>query len=446
MTTDLEEQLRRAFEHRAQQTAVSSDLDPDQNASMQRSATSVRSWLPYAGVAAAGVLVVVGMVALGAVRTDQTSPTEQTPTVQSTAPSTAPATPTSAAPTAVATGAVLGISLDDWIGTVAVDAGTRSWTVLDTTQLPADVELIDEAGGVLLSPPLDGGGSNTDADFAGMTETYQYGATVLANGFELNVTVTSSAFGPCSALLDAMETGPSTTDGTPITSTSTGTVVDINGRRAVIDGSLVCWTVEPGVVASVDATGSSDAAAAAADLARRIEFTEVDQLPQPTALVNGDAAPASGDFAGTLNAVPWLATVEPSSLRTMWVYADGQAVGGFENDRLSQPTDIPAATGELSLAGVPGAGALVFGYVAPEVVAVRVTSSSDEVAMLAVLQRENESFLTVPIPEGVVVRTLEFVRADESVYAVAEVGPVPANLEGTYGGLLTIKRAPATPD
>ena len=88
MTTDIEEQLRRAFEHRAQQTVVSSDLDLVQSASMQRSATRGRSWPRYAGGAAAAVVVVVGLVALGAVRTDHDSPSEQPPTAPvDTAPS-----------------------------------------------------------------------------------------------------------------------------------------------------------------------------------------------------------------------------------------------------------------------------------------------------------------------------------------------------------------------
>ena len=52
----------------------------------------------------------------------------------------------------------------------------------------------------------------------------------------------------------------------------------------------------------------------------------------------------------------------------------------------------------------------------------------------------------MPVPEGVVITTLEFVRADGSVHALAEVGPIPADLEGTYGGAITIKREAATPD
>ncbi len=96
MTTDIEQQLRRAFEHRAQHTAVGNDVDQNQNASMHRSGTLVRKWPQYASVAAAAVLVVVGLVAIGAARDDQVSPTKQTPALPLV--STPPTTTVAAAP------------------------------------------------------------------------------------------------------------------------------------------------------------------------------------------------------------------------------------------------------------------------------------------------------------------------------------------------------------
>lgn len=385
---------------------------------------------------AAAAIVAIGVGGLVAVNARVDAPGTQPP---------AASQPSPFESSAAATGDILEISLDAWIVPSPIEAGQMSWTVLDTAQLPGDVELIEESASVLLAPPIDA----SDASFAGMVDAYEYSAALRANGIEFNVVISSSTLGPCSALLDAPDAEMATADDGSVMSAPTGEVVDINGERAVFDGSVLCWTVEPGVVASITPTGLSSAdgtAVAAADLGRRVSFTHVEQLPQPTAPLNGDPAPTSGDLGGTLNAVPWSATVDASSLRAMRVTADGQALGGFSNDKLSQPTDAPATTGELSLTGAPGAGVLVYGYVAPEVAGVRVTSSRSETAVLPVLQRENESFVAVPIPEGVVVTTLEFVRADGSVYSLADLGPLPADLVGTYGGLVSPSRAPATAD
>lgn len=430
-TTDLDDKIRELLEQLDQATPT-----PPAFAELHDYGRPTPARLVPMTAAAAIVAIGVGGLVVVNARVD--APGRQPPAASQPSPS------NSAAPRAAASGDLLDISLDDWIDPSSPEADPRSWTVLDTAQLPTDVELIDELGSVVLAPPVDAG----DATFAGMVAAYRYSAALRSNGTVFNLVVTSPAFGPCVTLLDMSGADASMTDDNSYPAAPTGQVHDINGERAVSDGSSLCWTVEPDVVALIAPAGSSSddtpAAEAAADVARRVAFTQVEQLP--TEPGNAESAPSSSDFAGTLNAVPWSATVSASSSRAMQVSADGRALGGFSNDRLSQPTDTPTATGDLSLTGVPGAGAIVYGYVAPDVVAVRVTSNRGETDILPVLQRENESFLAVPIPDGVVVTTLEFVRTDGSVFGLADLGPLPANLEGTYGGIIAIKPTPATTD
>jgi hypothetical protein len=428
-TIDLDDKIRKLLEQLDQATPAPpafAELNDYRHSEPSRA-------VPLTAAAAIVAIGVGGLVAINA-RVD--APATRPPAASQ------PLSSEPAGPSAATTGDLLAISLDDWISPSPIDAGQRSWTVLDTAQLPTDIELIEESASVLLASPTD----DRNASFAGMADAYEYTATLRANGNEFNVVIGTSTLGHCSSLLGAEM---STTDDSAFTSAPTGEVVDINGERAVIDGTVLCWTVEPGVVASITPTRLSPADGydgATADLGRRVSFTHVAELPQPMEPLKGDPAPASGNLRGTLNATPWSAAVETSTLRAMWISADGRALGGFSNDRLSQPTDTPATTGELSLTGAPGAGALVYGYVAPEVAGVRVTSSHSETTVLPVLQRENESFVAVPIPEGVVVTTLEFVRADGSVYSLASLGPLPADLVGTYGGLISPSRAPTTAD
>ena len=407
MTHDLEDRLRDAFDYRADRTEFRSD-----NSSLDHRREVTRRIFPaVVAVAAAGVLVVGGLVAVSALRTAPSSPT----------------VPLASLPQANLTPIDITadeLSLDDWIGSAATDAPASSWTVLDATALPAGVELISEVGNTLLGLPLDATTQETGSGWA----THIYRAEVRdGNGTTFDVAVTSSQIGPCTALI---EQGPG----------DTAAGVDINGIEAAVSGSLVCWIATPGSVASVEVVGASSPsdAESSIDLARQIKFIDVERLPQLNDPGESAVGPASAEFSGTLSEVPWAATVSPSSLRTMTTYIDGQMSGSFENDRLSQPTDTPAGTGELSLDAVPGKGAIVYGYSARKVVAVRVINSNAESRVLATFPRELETFFAVPIPDGVTVDMLEFLRADGSTYATATIGPLPNDLAGGYGGIFSI--------
>lgn len=426
MTNDIEEQLRAAFTHRAEHTVISGAFD--QVAAAPNNPTrSMRG--PVLAMAAAAVLVVGGILAVNAGTTDSVLPADQTPVAPQ--PEEANTTVQTAA-----TDDPLGLSLDEWISLPRVDSPDRSWPIVDASALPAGVNLTDQSGSVLLGPPI---GVEESGDDVFDAVTHQYVARLRGDtGTEFTVTVTTMAFGPCSAFDDAGGSTQPTADQTPA-------AVAVGGVDAAVRGSLVCWALSPGVNASVEVFDSSlpTDAAVSIDLAQQLEFTEVARLPQSTNDFDSQPAPDSGDLGGTLNGVAWLATVDPSSLRTMNTYADGQLLGGFQNDRLSQPNDVAAATGELMLTGVPGQGALVYGYVAPEAVVVRVTNDSGAVITLPMLQRELESFFAVPIPDGVVVETVEFVRADGSAYASTQIGPLPDDLAGGYGGFASIQRSPS---
>lgn len=428
MTHDLEDRLRDAFAYRSDRTEIRSD-----NSSLDYRHEEPRRLLPaVAALAAAGVLVVGGLVAVSATRTAPSSPTA----------------PLASLPQANLTPIDVTadeLSLDNWIGSAANATPAPSWTVLDVTALPEGVELISEVGDVLLGSPFDVTAPQTGA----LSATHQYRAELRDdNNTTFTVAVTSSQMGPCTALIEELGTDPARPQSAPDDGADVAAGVDINGIEAAVSGSLVCWMATPGSVASVEVVGASSPsdAESSIDLARQIKFTDIERLPQLSVPGESAVGPASAEFSGTLNGVPWAATVSPSSLRTMSTYIDGQPSGAFSNDRLSQPTDTPAGTGHLSLDAVPGKGAIAYGYVAPEVVAVRVTNSNAESLVLATFPRELETFFAVPIPDGVTVDMLEFLRADGSTYATATIGPLPNDLAGGYGGIFSILRSPAPDD
>lgn len=434
MTNDIEEQLRAAFTHRAEHTTTSGGLDQIGN---NGPVPSRSMGGPIAAMATAAVVVVGGILAVNAASTDPVGPADQARTVPQ------PDEAATADPTS--TGDLFSLTLDEWINLPQVDAPDQSWTIVDIGALPSGVELTDQSGSVLLGPPIDSPEPDGDAFDA---VAHQYVARLRDNtGTEFTVIVTTLAFGPCSAFDAAAESTQTTADETSAQPGPTEATVDIGGVDAAVQGSLACWPLEPGVNASVEVSGSTLPidAAASIDLARQLVFTDVARLPQSNNHSDRQPAPDSGDLSGTLNGVPWMATVGSSSLRTMNTYANNQLLGGFQHDRLSQPNDTAAATGELMLTGVPGDGALVYGYLSPEAVAVRAINSSGATIVLPMLQRELESFFVVPIPEGVAVETLEFIRTDGSAFANAEIGRLPYDLGGGYGGFATIKRSPPDP-
>lgn len=422
MTHDLEDRLREAFAYRSDHTEIHTDSgrvgQPD---------ATVRHRLPaMLTVVAAGVLVVGGLVAVNATRTGPSSPTVPLASLPQ-----ANLTPIDVTADAV--------SLDGWIAPSANDAPQPSWTVLDVAALPDGVELVNEVGGVLLIPPLDPPTEET----SDMPASHQYRAELrdVNNDISFAVGVSSSQIGPCTSFIEDMEAARADQAGSGVDDAS----VDINGINAAVSGSLVCWMAIPGVIASVEASSPGDVETSIA-LARQLTFTDVEQLPQPDSSAEPGAGPASAEFSGTLSGAPWAAVVSPSSLRTMTTYIDGRMSGAFENDRLSQPTDTPVGAGEMSLDASPGRGAIAYGYTAPEVLTVRAINSNAESLVLATFPRELETFFAVPIPVGVTIDKLEFLRADGSVYASASIGPLPRDLEGGYGGIVTILRSPAPDD
>lgn len=427
MNHDLEDRLRDAFTYRADRTNVRSDS----NQSVQRRGEPRRLLPALAAVAAAGVVVVGGLVAVNATRNGSASPT----------------VPLDSLPPANVTHVDVRadeLSLDVWIGQASNDAPAASWTVIDVSALPDGLELTSEEGKVLLGLPFD----ETAPETGSMAATHQYRAELRdGNGTSFSVAVTSNKLGPCTQLIEEMGTPPAPE---PSSSDDSGVVagVDINGIDAAVSGSLVCWMVTPESVASVEMLGASSPgdAEASIELARQLTFTQADRLPQQTWPPESAPGPAAAEFNGTLNGVPWAATVASSSLRSMSTFIDGQPSGAFSNDRLSQPTDAPAGTGEVSLDAVPGKGAIVYGYVSPEVLTVRVTNSNAQSLVLATFQRELESFFAVPIPDGVTIDTLQFLRADGTTYATATIGPLPEDLVGGYGGIFTIIQSPTSND
>lgn len=415
MTHDLEDRLRNAFAYRSVRTEIRSN-----DSSLDDRPDEPRRFLPaLAALTAAAVLVVGGLVVVTSLRSAPSSPT----------------VPVASLPQANLTPIDVTadeLSLDDWIGSAATDTPAPSWTVLDVTSLPEGVELISEVGNTLLGLPLD----TTTQETGSGRATHIYQAQLRdGNDATFDVAVTSSQVGPCTALI---EPGPD----------NAAAGVDINGVDAAVSGSLVCWMARPGLVASVEVVGASSPtdADASIDLARQIKFTDVEQLPKPSDAVESGGGPSSAEFSGTLSGVPWAATVSPSSLRTMTTYIDGRMSASFENDRLSQPTDTAAGAGELSLDAVAGKGAIVYGYSAPEIVAVRVVNNNAESLVLETFPRELETFFAVPIPDSITIDTLEFLRADGSTYATATIGPLPKDLAGSYGGIFSILRSPAPDD
>ena len=428
MTHDLEDRLRDAFTYRAERTEIRAD--GGQSVSRRREPRRVLPAL--AGLAAAALVVVGGLVAVSAAQ-NRTSPA---------------AVPLGSLPPANLTSALDvstdELSLDVWIGQASNEAPAANWTVVDVSALPEGVELTSEEGNVLLGLPFDETGPQTGS----MVATHQYRAELHdGNDIRFSVAVTSNKLGPCTQLLEEMGT-VATREPDPGDDSGVIARVDINGIDAAVSGSMVCWMVTPEAVASVEKLGASSPGDtdASVELARQVTFTQVAQLPQQSWPTESALGPAAAQFRGTLNGVPWAATVNPSSLRSMSTFIDGQASGAFSNDRLSQPTDAPAGAGEVSLDAIPGKGAIVYGYVSPEVLTVRVTNSNADSLVLATFQRELETFFAVPIPDGVTIDTLEFLRADGTTYATATIGPIPEDLVGAYGGIFTPIQAPTSND
>ena len=206
-----------------------------------------------------------------------------------------------------------------------------------------------------------------------------------------------------------------------------------------------------GLAADDDSNSADENAPNTGDLlaiAESLAFTTVAEPPSTT--IDEDTPPedrlvGEPQIAGTLDGVPWSAQVDPGALRTMFVYVDGRRNSGFENDRLSQPSDLPAAgPGEISLSGIDGSGAIIFGYTSPEVDRILVRRTDGQAALLPVFGRDLESYFAIPVPDGLTIETITFLTGDGLPYRVATIPPLPAGLGGTYGGYIEAVRPEAT--
>jgi hypothetical protein len=90
---------------------------------------------------------------------------------------------------------------------------------------------------------------------------------------------------------------------------------------------------------------------------------------------------------------------------------------------------------DSTVEGVPGYGAIAYGHVQGEAVAVLVTADDGRTARLPMLPGQERSAFAVPIPDTVNVATLAFVTADGAVLAAVDVPDIP---RGYGGGSLNI--------
>jgi hypothetical protein len=91
---------------------------------------------------------------------------------------------------------------------------------------------------------------------------------------------------------------------------------------------------------------------------------------------------------------------------------------------------------ESSLTAVPGYGAVAYGHVAGEAVAVIATLDDERTASLPTAPVEGRSAFAVPIPDTVAVATLTFLAADGSPLLVVDVPNIPRGYGGGFLGLV----------
>lgn len=375
-----------------------------------------RSWL-LAAAAACVALLIGGLVLLSGDDETLTPSTVPEPTTATT-PSTdgepsASTVPDDSAPitTAVADLAVTdtqAISLDEWIDPAAMAPLDADIVAIDRQTLPAGWSVSDENGRLLVYPNDMGG--------------YLYTAAVTTDDQTVfDVTFSRDPFNGDACFLP--------TAGFP------GTVGDLTGATV---GEAVCGQTDEGTnLAVVPADGSNTGSPwSALDVANAVRFVPADDVPHPDLTVAaGDEEPDDVDFAGTLTGARWSVTVEPTGTRRTTLYIAGNDEGGMElsQEGLNVGQPIPAI--ESSLTGVPGYGAVVYGHVDGDAVAVIVTLDDGRTARLPASPTDGRSAFAVPIPDSVNVTTLTFITADGSVLTVGDVPDIPV---GYGGGFLSV--------
>jgi hypothetical protein len=149
----------------------------------------------------------------------------------------------------------------------------------------------------------------------------------------------------------------------------------------------------------------------------------------------GDEEPADVDFAGTLSGVRWAITVEPSGTRRIDNYVVGEFKSGME-DSSEALNGGPLPPFDSTIDGVPGYGAIIYGHVDGDAVAVIVTTTDRRTARLPMLPNDGRSAFAVPVPDSVDVAGLTFIGADGTPIAIADVPDIPVGYGGGALGLL----------
>jgi hypothetical protein len=209
-----------------------------------------------------------------------------------------------------------------------------------------------------------------------------------------------------------------------------GTVGDLTGATV---GDAVCGTTDDGTALAVVPTAGTNPGLqpSALDVANALSFVQADDIPHPDLLTEvGDDEPAEVDFAGTLAGARWAVTVDPAGTWRMWNYVAGSPLGGMEGISQAFPLDQPQPIMDSSLQGVPGYGAIAYGHVQGDAVAVIVTTNDQRTARVPMLVGDGRSAFAVPIPNTVDVDTLSFVRDNGAVLAIVDVPAIPVG----YGG------------
>ena len=426
MSVDLEDRLRAALAHRADQTEIGHFGDP-----LARSAGHSTDRTPHeldvagapsrpridrarAVVALGAAAALVATVVVVAQRRPPTSD-ERLPSATAITADTADTPDSIVAPADRAIGADVALTdptaldLDGYRVLPATRPTPRTFTVLAIDALPAGWTARVTGAFTLIDL--------SQTTFPG-TGGYKYDVAVVdGDGRSFQLTVTSEDFFA----------------GAPVT--TTGDLIDGSPVEVRTGASgEIGWRTPDGAHASLWSEGAS--VESLTEMAQSLPITTVDQLPDA---VSDDAGvPATGEpqLGGTIAGRPWGASISPGPLRTMFVHVDGRLLGGFENDRLSQPDDVAiVGMGETTLGALPGVGAIAFGSAAASATGVIATLADGTTVSFPTFQRDLEAFWAVPIPTGVSVVTLSIVAGGEVVGELT-VPPLDPQLGGAYGGVL----------
>ena len=299
------------------------------------------------------------------------------------------------------------ISLDQWIDPNSMPPLAADIVAIDRQTLPAGWTVSDEDGRLFLYP------SDTNG--------YSYTAVVTTDDqgvFDVTFSRDPINSDPCFLLLARFP----------------GTVGDLSGTTI---GDAVCGTTDVGDDLAVVPTRDTNAESqqSALDVANALSFVEADDVPHPDLTVAaGDDEPAEVDLAGTLSGARWAVAVASGTER-LDLYIAGDPLSGIGGrSASSNGGQLPIFDSVLS--GVPGYGAVAWGYVDGEDVEMIVTLDDERMAMLPTSQLDGQSSFAVPIPAGVDVATLTFIAADGSVLAVADVPDIPLGYGGGFLNLI----------